>query len=495
MEELQLDPIRQVRVAKTWAIAGIVLAAMLLAGLSAISPGLSDLELAFVLAPAAGVAVAAIELAARWEARMHRRYAYPHRLGYVLAGIHSFDQACARSVDLLGEWLHLEAVVVGWLTEDGQTVRPVAAYGLPDGWREHTPDVSAAECGLTAYRTPPSRPATRSTSEDPWFKGRSPAERCVWVPLVSRDVPHGVLAISARRRNPQLGDSRLLAALGMVLGMSLDNCRLYDGQRAHAQHFQELHRMKTDFLMTVSHELRTPLTSIMMAAEMLLEEEETRNPDSTRGRLVRNIVKGAARLRCLVDDLVAVSRQDDFQPRLEVEAAPLRDAITNAVSIVQPLVAAKSQTIDVEMADPEAVVRVDRLRFEQVLINLLSNAQRYSPPGGHIRVSSEELANGETLIVVTDCGPGVPADEAGMIFEPFYRGDRSGLGLGLAIAKSIVDLHSGRIWVEPAPGQGSRFCVAIAGANRVHSVAAQEGGTAEDCTLVTRHRRSAKARN
>jgi signal transduction histidine kinase len=281
----------------------------------------------------------------------------------------------------------------------------------------------------------------------------------------------------------------------MVLGMALDNCRLYDGQRAHAQHFQELHRMKTDFLMTVSHELRTPLTSIMMAAEMLLEEEETRNPDSTRGRLVRNIVKGAARLRSLVDDLVAVSRQDDFQPRLEVEAAPLRDAITNAVSIVQPLVAAKGQTIDVEMTDPDAVVRVDRLRFEQVLINLLSNAQRYSPPGGHIRVSTEELASGGTVIVVTDCGPGVPADEAEMIFEPFYRGDRSGLGLGLAIAKSIVDLHSGRIWVEPAPGQGSRFCVAIASANREHSVTAQEDGVAQDSSLVTRHRRSAKARN
>jgi signal transduction histidine kinase len=268
------------------------------------------------------------------------------------------------------------------------------------------------------------------------------------------------LAIAAPMGNAQAKDQRLLAALGVVLGFALDNCRLYEGQRAHAQHLQELNRMKSDFLSTVSHELRTPLTSIMMAAEMLLEEEETRDPNSTRGKLVRNIVKGASRLSHLVKDLVNVSRNDEFKPRLELDSVAIDDLVANAVGIVQPLVAAKHQTITVESSASDTVVRVDRLRFEQVLINLLSNAQRYTPQGGHITVGTR-IARGDVILSVRDSGPGIAQEDRELIFEPFYRGDRSGLGLGLAIAKSLVDLHNGRIWVDNSDRHGSEFCVAL----------------------------------
>lgn len=251
-----------------------------------------------------------------------------------------------------------------------------------------------------------------------------------------------------------------MSALGVVLGLALDNCRLYEGQRAHAQHLQELNRMKSDFLSTVSHELRTPLTSIMMAAEMLLEEEETRDPQSTRGKLVANIVKGASRLSSLVKDLVNISRDDEFKPRLEVDAVAIDDIVSNAVGIVQPLVGAKHQTIDITSTAPGTMVRVDRLRFEQVLINLLSNAQRYTPPSGHITVSTR-VEEAEVIVTVADSGPGIGSSERELIFEPFYRGDRSGMGLGLAIAKSLAELHNGRIWVESSDRTGSEFCVSL----------------------------------
>jgi signal transduction histidine kinase len=268
-----------------------------------------------------------------------------------------------------------------------------------------------------------------------------------------------VLAIAAKRWNG-LGDQRLLSSLGMVMGLALENASLYEGQRQHARHLQELNRMKSDFLTTVSHELRTPLTSIMMAAEMLLEEEETRDPNSIRGKLVRNVVKGASRLSSLVSDLVNVSRDDEFQPRLELDPVPIADAVANAVSIIQPLVAAKHQTIDVVLVEEDAIVLVDRLRFDQVLINLLSNAQRYSPPGGHLQLSA--VTEGQEVVIrVSDTGPGVAESDKEHIFEPFYRGDRSGLGLGLAIAKSLVELHNGRIWVKSNEGRGSTFCVAL----------------------------------
>ena len=459
MEELQLDPIRQVRIAKRWAFAGILSAIFVLVAVYSLTLDLSTLDLLYVLAPAAAVAAVTIEFAARWEARTHRRYAYPHRLGYLLAATHDFDRACETSAKLIGEWLDLDAVIIGWLSEDGQTVAPVAGFGMPESWLETAVSLPASEAGITLKSTA-SQSLQRHASDDQWFGGAHPRAAAHYLPLISGTTPEGVLAVAAGRRNPQIGDRKLLAALAMVLGLSLDNCRLYEGQRAHAQHFQELNRMKSDFLTTVSHELRTPLTSIVMAAEMLLEEEEIRNPDTTRGKLVRNIVKGAGRLRSLVDDLVAISREDDFQPRLELEPVKLEDPIANAVSIVQPLLTAKHQSLDVRLPAPDTLARIDRLRFEQVLINLLSNAQRYSPPGGHIEISVSGSVS-ETVIYVTDSGPGVAAEDAEMIFEPFYRGDRSGLGLGLAIAKSIVELHNGRIWVESADGHGSRFCVAV----------------------------------
>ena len=460
MQELTQDPIRRIGVARRWAQAGILWAVFALLTFYYVTIDLSPFDLAIVVIPAAIIAFAAIELVTLWEARMHRRYFYPHSLGYELAKTHDFDRACETGVRLLGEWLGLRAVVIAWLDEDNDTLRPVASYGLPDGWVESASPQSISSETLSPLRE--SLTLSRPAAVDQWF-GAFGRDRVIYVPLVSRESFDGVLAIVTARGNDKVKDDRLLAALGMVMGLSLDNCRLYEGQRLHAQHFRELSRMKSDFLTTVSHELRTPLTSIRLGADMLLEEEDIRDPDSARGKLVRSIVKGSARLASLVSDLVEVSRDDEFQPRLELDEAPLSDLIAGAVAVVQPLLTSKHQTIETHLSDPGAMVLVDRLRFEQVLINLLSNAQRYSPPAGHITVEARPITNSETMISVADCGPGVPAADTEAIFEPFHRGDRNGLGLGLAIARSIVELHGGRIWVESRPEGGSRFCLVIPG--------------------------------
>ena len=460
MVDTHWDPLRELRVVKRWALLAVLVAAAGLLPMYGLFLGLSIVQLGILLSPTVLAAFIAIELTSRWEYRMRRRHAYPHRLGYELASIHDFRQACQRSADLVVHWLRARACVVAWLNEDGQALAPIAAYGLPAGWVETAPHISLGVRSLKEALQEGRLLAKPSASGDPWFGGRYDRDRVVYVPLVSRDRLEGVLAVAARAGVAEAKDQRLLAALGMVMGLALDNCRLYEGQRAHAHHLQQLNRMKSDFLTTISHELRTPLTSIKMGAEMLLEEEEARDPNGPRARLVRNIVKGASRLSSLVADLVNVSRQDQFQPRLELDPVPLGDIVASAAAIIQPLLTAKHQTLEIKLAAPDTVVLVDRLRFEQVLINLLSNAQRYSPAGGHIAVSSR-IEKGEVSISVTDCGPGVAPQDRERIFEPFYRGDRSGLGLGLAIAKSLVELHNGRIWVESADGQGSTFYVAL----------------------------------
>ncbi len=465
MSSRQADPLRELRLARRWAFAGIAVAVALMLPAYGVLLGLTPAELLFVILPGVIAALCGMEIVSRWEYRMHRRYAYPHRLGYELASIHEFRQACEMSADLLGAWLQARAAVVAWLDDEGKGLAPVAAFGMPEGWVDAAPAVpdgagflySVAEAGPGL----PWRSAAGVSA--PWFSERPRGTRVVYIPLVSHDHPEGVVALLSGRHNPRTGDHRLLAALGMVMGLSLDNCRLYEGQRDYAKRMQELNRMKSDFLSTVSHELRTPLTSIMMAAEMLREDEDERDATSSRARLVRNIVKGASRLRDLVSDLVNISRHDDFRPRLELDTVALADAVNGAVSIIQPLVNAKRQSVEVRLNDPDGAILVDRLRFEQVLINLLSNAQRYSPPGGHILVSSR-TEGADDIICVADSGPGVAPGDRDVIFEPFFRGDRSGLGLGLAIARSIVELHGGRIWVEGADGRsrgGATFCVSL----------------------------------
>jgi len=473
METLNLDPIREVRKAKLWAFVGIAWGLAVLVAAYSLTLDFSIAQITLVAVPAAAVAGIAVELAARWESRLHTRYAYPHRLGYELSSIHEFDQACRRAAEFTGELLGLDAVVIGWLSEDGEEIVPVAAYGMPEEWTEFAPRLSSRAFDLTDRSSPRVLLTRRPAPIDPWFARYYPADRVYYAPLVSRDRSEGVVALAASRHNPQIGDKRLLSSIGLVMGLALDNCRLYEGQQANARHFQELNRMKSDFLSTVSHELRTPLTSIMMAAEMLLEEEQSRDPTTPQGKLVRNIVKGASRMSSLVADLVAVSREDAFQPRLELEPMPLDDPIANAVAIVQPLLAAKRQSLEVNVDSEAGTARIDRLRLEQVLINLLSNAQRYSPVGGHVSVSTRRKGN-EIHIVVEDSGSGVSKGDSEKIVEPFYRGDRSGLGLGLAIAKSIVQLHNGKIWVEPAPARGSRFCVALPECSGTESLSSAE---------------------
>ena len=462
--ENNFDPVREPSLSRRLALLGVVVGVMAVFPVYALLLGLNLTVTLFVLAPGAVAglsAIVGIEVALRWEYRMRRRHTYPHELGCELAPIYQFPAACRRATKLIAHWLRARAVVVGWLTEDGQLLEPVAVHGLPSSWLKRAPSLSLGDGPLSGTLRRGKLLTMPSTAADSWFAGGERRERAVYIPLVARGRLEGVLAIAAAGRNRQVRDQRLLAALGVVLGLALDNCRLYEGQRAHAQHMHELNRMKSDFLSTVSHELRTPLTSIMMAAEMLLEEEETRDPQSTRGKLVATIVRGASRLTSLVADLVNISRDDEFKPRLELDSVSIDDLVANAAAIVQPLVAAKHQSIDLKSSAPGTLVRVDRLRFEQVLINLLSNAQRYTPPGGHITVSTR-LARGELILTVADSGPGVSPEDRELIFEPFYRGDRSGLGLGLAIAKSLVELHNGRIWVNDSDHHGSEFCVAVA---------------------------------
>jgi signal transduction histidine kinase len=275
---------------------------------------------------------------------------------------------------------------------------------------------------------------------------------------------------------------QMLEAFAAGAATALTNARLYDeaqrGREAaehEQQRLRELEQMKDEFLSTAAHELRTPLTTIRMSAGLALEQVELlvqhSEPDGPRINprlidLMRLITAGSERMHALVNDLLDLTRLEQGRTTLVMNEVDLREVVDAAVSATGPLFASKNQKVSVHLPEAHYRVRGDRGRLEQVLINLLSNAHKYSPGGTRVEVRGRRVGN-ESQIMVRDNGPGVPEDEREQIFARFYRstqhreGNVPGTGLGLPIARTIAELHRGRLWVEPAPGGGSIFTLAL----------------------------------
>jgi signal transduction histidine kinase len=459
------DPLEEVGLLKRWVRVGAFVAMLALVLLYLLAFDLS-LNRGVVIFLTMAVTVAlAIELAFGYILRLARTSAYPVKLAVALSPLQGFKEACQRSAEMVAQFLGAEAAVVAWIHSDLQELEPLATAGLPARWLKVAPHVSLTESGLeeTVRR---GHVVTRPTAaRDRWFSTLGESYSVTYVPLLSSDKVIGVLGLAGDSATFNSSDRRLLSAIGVAVGLSLDNARLYDQERKRAERLQELAQMRSEFLLTVSHELRTPLTSVKTSAEMLLEEDDS-PPASPRGQLIRSIVQGVNRLNTLIGDLVSMARLNNSQLQLNLEPAKTGEMVSAACNLIQPLIQTKRQTLDAHFDVPGPEVLADQRRLEQILVNLLSNAHRFTPAGGRIIVEVREEED-EVVIAVSDTGPGIPEYERQVIFEPFYRGREGssrrvsgGMGMGLAIAKSLVDLHGGRIWVESGEG-GSTFLLAI----------------------------------
>src|SRR5581483_2824233 len=227
-----------------------------------------------------------------------------------------------------------------------------------------------------------------------------------------------------------------------------------------------LEQQKQEFFVVAHHELRTPLTAIRGFAE-LLQAVESDSGDWRRRDALERIQQEGARLRGLLHELLDVSRLD--HARLDIQQAP-HDLPTLLQELVEKYrITTRTHHFRLTVQDtshpPQLIGWIDCLRIEQALENLLSNAAKYSPTGKEIEVGLRRLV-GEALIWVKDQGPGIASRDLPHIFERFYRGTKrdastSGFGVGLFLAKTIIQEHGGHIWVESTPGQGSTFFVRL----------------------------------
>jgi len=294
----------------------------------------------------------------------------------------------------------------------------------------------------------------------------------LWLrPLISLAVSLGMVQVLARGMTSPLREmvraSRDMARgdySRRVTATSQDEVgELARSFNAMAAELEGLDRLRRDLVANVSHELRTPLTALRAVLENLVDGVEAADPETMRTMLAQT-----ERLSRLVDQLLDLSRLESGGELLERRRFDLGQVVRQAVDEVTM----HTPPVTIEVANGAGMLAADGdpERVHQVVRNLLENALRFSPEGGTIAVSTTR-ASQTVRLEVADQGPGIPADQASRVFERFYRSDAArsstagGAGLGLAIARWIVDLHGGRIWVEAVQPSGCRMVVELPAAS------------------------------
>jgi signal transduction histidine kinase len=272
------------------------------------------------------------------------------------------------------------------------------------------------------------------------------------VPLVSRGQTLGIiLAASAEGKLFSQGDAALVGELSRHGSLAIDNARLY-------LESQQALRAREEVLAIVSHDLRNPLHTVMLGASMLKTSDQLAADDREQ---VEILEVSAKRMQRLIEDLLDVTRLEGNK-QLPIEPAPLdvESLFHETYELFKSQAATSEITLQSHVDEGVNSVHADRHRVLQVLSNLIGNAMKFTPAGGIITYRAEPRDSKSVQITVADSGPGIPKEDLGDIFNPYWQAKRTarlGAGLGLPIAKGIVESHGGRIWVESEPGAGTKF--------------------------------------
>lgn len=286
----------------------------------------------------------------------------------------------------------------------------------------------------------------------------------LFVPLRTEVGTFGVLVVADKAGGFDQEDIAAVQSYADQAALLLRNARLYEELQKSYEQLRDAHRHRDYFLQNINHELRTPLTAILGWSEILAEDRPGPEAASTA---IEQIRRSAEFLLTLISDLLDLSRLEEGGVKLERAPTDLATLVKDAIEPVA--VMAESKGIAVTFATPPeggTDVRLDALRMRQVLWNLVHNAVKFTPKGGHIRIVADVDSSG-ALFTVSDDGVGVDPKDLPFIFERFRQGDGSatrayrGTGIGLSLAKAFVELHGGAIEVESSPGRGATFRVRI----------------------------------
>lgn len=258
-------------------------------------------------------------------------------------------------------------------------------------------------------------------------------------------------------------DQAFLSSLAAQAAVAIENSQLVSALRTAYEELDQLDKLKNDFISIASHELRTPLGVILGYASFL--REDTRG--DTSAQHADAVFRSALQLRSIIEQMTNLR----YLKAGEVELVRSHVSVGSMLKIVEqdvvPLVTAKGQQLEVFLPDPDVVIYADEHKISSTLNNLLNNAVKFTPHGGTITVRTM-IRGAEVWISVEDSGIGIPSDKLERIFDEFFQVEdhmtrrQGGMGLGLSIARALIQSHGGRIWAESqGPGTGSKFTMSL----------------------------------
>ncbi|MBA7614902.1 Adaptive-response sensory-kinase SasA [subsurface metagenome] len=236
---------------------------------------------------------------------------------------------------------------------------------------------------------------------------------------------------------------------------------LYEQERKLRKELEAEAQRRIEFTRALVHELKTPLTPVLSSSELLLSELH----EEPWASIAKNIYRGAANLSNRIDDLLDLAKVEIGILQLSLGRVDARRLLHGIADDMAVVVSNNGQSLEVALPPSLPLVWADKERLRQVVLNLLINASKFTPEGGKITLKAKEK-DSSLVVEIQDTGPGIPEEEQQRLFQPYHRQitDRehlSGLGLGLALCKYLVELHNGKIWVESQVGKGSTFGFSI----------------------------------
>jgi two-component system sensor histidine kinase KdpD len=337
-----------------------------------------------------------------------------------------------------------------------RTFRASAALLLPN---------AAGQLAMTSSRTDTALNVDIGVAQWAFDKGQPagfgtdtlPGSEFLYIPLRAPTRARGVLAVKARnRRLLRIPEQRqLLDTFAALIAIALERVHYVEvAQDALVR--MESERLRNSLLAALSHDLRTPLTVLVGLAESLTLTKPPLSPAQFES--AEAIQDEARRMSTLVSNLLDMARIESGEVKLNLQWQPLEEVVGSALNATQGML--KQHVVEVHIPRDLPLVRIDALLIERVLVNLLENASKYTPPGSRITLAAEVIAD-QLSVSVSDNGPGLPAGREEAVFQKFTRGEREsatpGVGLGLAICRAIVESHQGRIVATHRPGGGARF--------------------------------------
>ncbi|WP_406661388.1 PAS domain-containing sensor histidine kinase [Methanolobus sp. ZRKC3] len=290
--------------------------------------------------------------------------------------------------------------------------------------------------------------------------------------LIKQNQPYNIQFKIKRENDGQIRDIHSIARYykerNVIIGTIQDITKLKQAENAllHAKLLAEAaNRSKDEFLATMSHELRTPLTSVIGFSDILLDETFGSLNDK-QSKYVSHILKGGKYLLKLINDILDLSKIEAGEMELYYETFSVFEAVNEVWLMTKPLAMKKSIDINVAVGPGLEYIKGDKIKFKQILYNLVSNAIKFTDNKGTVKINAQ-LTDSMVQISVKDEGIGIPKEDISKLFQPFKQLNPyttrkyEGTGLGLALVKKFVEMHDGSIWVESDVGKGSNFTFTV----------------------------------